>query len=156
MRKKSFFIAGIIIILDQLIKIIINNNFLYGESCIIIPNFFKLTKVYNNGAAWSMFNGSIAFLIVLAIIALVFLIHYEKSFKNNKRNLLAFSLIYGGLFGNLIDRILYGYVIDYLKFIFGNYHFPVFNLADIAIVTGVFLLLYAIIRGEDKIENCSR
>ena len=72
------------------------------------------------------------------------------SFKKNRRNNIAFGLILGGIFGNLIDRILKGYVIDFLDFKIFNYDYPVFNIADIAIVVGVILLGYAILRKEDK------
>ena len=59
-----------------------------------------------------------------------------KKFKENKRNIIAFSLIFGGLLGNLIDRIIYGYVVDYLRFIIFGYNFPIFNLADICFSLG--------------------
>lgn len=79
------------------------------------------------------------------------MLFYEKSFKKSKVNALAFGLVYGGLLGNLFDRIRFGYVIDYLKFYIGGYEFPVFNLADTAIVVGFILMFIAIIKGEDKI-----
>ena len=81
---------------------------------------------------------------------------YQKGFKESKRNSVAFGLVYGGLLGNLCDRIRFGYVIDYLKFYIGGYEFPVFNLADIAIVVGFILIIYAIYRGEDKHGNKSK
>ena len=77
-------------------------------------------------------------------------------YKNNFRNIIAFSLIYGGLLGNLVDRLIYGYVIDYFKILLGSYDFPIFNLADMAIVIGFILLIYAIIKGEDKHDSKSR
>ena len=66
------------------------------------------------------------------------------------------ALIYGGLLGNLVDRLIYGYVIDYFKILLGSYDFPIFNLADMAIVIGFILLIYAIIKGEDKHDSKSR
>ena len=69
---------------------------------------------------------------------------------------MAFGLVYGGLFGNLIDRVMYNYVIDYIKLVFGNYHFPIFNFADMSIVIGVLLIFWAIIRGEEKNESRSK
>lgn len=156
MKKKSLIIAIIVFLFDILIKYIVDKSFYYGILKSIIPGFFYLTKVYNDGAAWSTFEGDRILLIVIAIISLVFLIMYQKSFKESKRNFLAFGLVYGGLLGNLCDRIRFGYVIDYLKFYIGGYEFPVFNLADTAIVVGFILIIYAIYRGEDKHGNKSK
>ena len=150
MRTRSLIIAIFILIIDQIVKISIDSFLRISELITVIPNFFYITKVYNDGAAWSMFDGSVAFLIIVAIVALIFLISYQKIFQKNFRNIVAFALIYGGLLGNLVDRIVYGYVIDYIKLLFGNFSFPVFNLADMAIVSGFILLIYAVLRGEDK------
>lgn len=150
MKKKSLIIALIVVFYDQLIKYVIDGSFYYGQLKAIIPKFFYLTKVYNDGAAWSVLRGSVTVLIIVAILALVFLYRYEKSFKKNKKNILAFGLVYGGLVGNLIDRIRLGHVIDYFKIDLGHYEFPIFNLADIAIVVGFILIIYAIYKGEDK------
>ena len=150
MRTRSLIIAIFILIIDQIVKISIDSFLRISELITVIPNFFHITKVYNDGAAWSIFDGSVAFLIIVAIVALIFLVSYQKIFQENLRNILAFALIYGGLLGNLVDRIVYGYVIDYIKLLFGNFSFPVFNLADMAIVSGFILLIYAVLRGEDK------
>lgn len=150
MRTRSLIIAIFILIIDQIVKISIDSFLRISELITVIPNFFYITKVYNDGAAWSIFDGSVAFLIIVAIVALIFLVSYQKIFQENLRNILAFALIYGGLLGNLVDRIVYGYVIDYIKLLFGNFSFPVFNLADMAIVSGFILLIYAVLRGEDK------
>lgn len=150
MRTRSLIIAIFILIIDQIVKISIDSFLRISELITVIPNFFYITKVYNDGAAWSIFGGSVAFLIIVAIVALIFLVSYQKIFQKNFRNIVAFALIYGGLLGNLVDRIVYGYVIDYIKLLFGNFSFPVFNLADMAIVSGFILLIYAVLRGEDK------
>lgn len=150
MRKKSLIIALFIIAIDQIVKIVVDSILHFSELRSIIPHFFYLTKVYNDGAAWSMFDGAVVFLIIIAILALIFLYKYQKCFKENYRNMLAFALIYGGLIGNLIDRIVYGHVIDYFKLLIGNYNFPIFNLADMAIVSGFILLIIAIIKGEEN------
>ena len=71
------------------------------------------------------------------------------SFKQNKRNILAFGLLIGGIVGNLLDRIIFGYVRDFLDFYVFNYDFPVFNVSDMAIVAGIFLLIIAIVKGEE-------
>lgn len=84
------------------------------------------------------------------------MIIYQKNFVDNRRNIIAFSLVYGGLLGNLFDRIVNGYVIDYLKFYIGGYEYPVFNLADVALVIGFILIIYATFKGEDKHGSNSR
>ena len=119
----------------------------------ILGDFFKLTYVENSGASWGMLSGNTLFLIIVSIIILGLLIYFKNKFKENNRNMVAFSLLFGGILGNLIDRICYGYVIDYLDFKIFNYDFPVFNLADTFIVIGVFLLVIAIIRGEDSVNS---
>ena len=83
-------------------------------------------------------------------MALFLLFNYIKDFKENKRNIVAFSFIFGGILGNLCDRLFLGYVRDFLSFKVFGYFFPVFNIGDSLIVIGVILLLIAIIKGEDK------
>ena len=150
MRKKSLIVAGFILLIDQIVKYSIDKNMVLGNLKTVIPNFFYVSKVYNDGAAWSMFAGSIIVLIIIALISLVLLLAYQNKFLVNWRNMLAFGFVYGGLLGNLFDRIIHGYVIDYLKLNFGSYNFPIFNLADIAIVSGVILIIIAILKGEDR------
>ncbi len=152
MRKKSLILASFFIVFDQIIKLFINNYFSYGQMEVIIPNFFHITKIYNYGAAWSMFNGGRYLLIAIAIASFGLLYSYEISFSYKERTIMAFGLIYGGLCGNLIDRMLHGFVIDYLSLNFKSYYFPIFNLADMCLVGGFALLLYAIFKGEDKYE----
>ena len=150
MRKKSLIVAGFILLIDQIVKYSIDKKILLGKLKTVIPNFFYVSKVYNDGAAWSMLAGSTIFLAIMAILALAFLLAYQNKFLVNWRNMLAFGLVYGGLLGNLLDRIINGYVIDYLKLKFGSYNFPIFNLADVAIVSGVILIIIAILKGEDR------
>lgn len=156
MKKKSLLIAIIVFLFDILIKYIVDKTIFYGTLKSIIPKFFYITKVYNNGAAWSTFEGARFLLIGVAVISFIFLIIYQKNFVDNRRNIIAFSLVYGGLLGNLFDRIVNGYVIDYLKFYIGGYEYPVFNLADVALVIGFILIIYAIFKGEDKHGSNSR
>lgn len=149
MKKKSLIIATIIVIIDQVLKVVIDNILSINATIRVIPDVFYITKVYNTGAAWSMFDDSLIVLIIIAIVAFFLLLKYQNVFVENKRNTLAFALIYGGLVGNLIDRVVYGYVIDYLHIYIISYSFPVFNLADIAIVIGFLLVIIAIIKGEE-------
>lgn len=148
MKRKIFFIASIIFILDQIVKFTVDIHLL--KEIVIVDNFFSLYKVYNTGVAFSFFAGSIYFIILINIIILIFLIKYLKNFKKNLRNTIAFGLTLGGLCGNLIDRILYGHVIDYFKLFYKEYTFPIFNIADIALTTGIVLIIYAVFKKEDE------
>lgn len=157
MNKKIFAIAIITLVLDQLAKGFLELSFKLNESIPIINNFFYITNCHNNGAAWSILPNARILFIVLSFIALIIIYRYIYLFKTNFRNNLAFGLLIGGISGNLLDRILFGYVRDFFDFYLFKYDYPVFNIADIAIVIGVILLLIAIIKKEDvEVANKSR
>ena len=150
MKRRSLLLGLLIIFIDQITKLSIDNYFLMGESLPIIRGFFSITKVYNTGASWSMFSGMLNMLIIISLAAFVCFIYYQDYFKINMRNIFAFGFIYGGLFGNLIDRLDRGAVIDFLHFKFGSYNFPVFNLADVSLILGFALLVISLWKGDDK------
>ena len=156
MSKKVYIIALIIFMLDQLSKAIISTYINLNQSIIIIKNFFNLTYINNTGASWGILKNSRMLLIIISIIAITILIRYINSFKKNRRNNLGLGFLLGGILGNLADRILYGYVKDFLAFYIFNYNFPIFNIADIFIVIGVLLLIISILKGEDKNGSSSR
>jgi len=157
MNKKILIIASITLLLDQITKSIVETCLKLNESIKIIPQFFYLTYCQNEGAAWGLFNHHQVVIILGTIIAIILIYHFMFCFKKNMRNNFAFGLLVGGLAGNLADRLLFGYVRDFLDFYIFNYDYPVFNVADIAIVIGVFLLVIAILKGEDSNEvNRSR
>ena len=155
MNKKLFIVAIITLIVDQISKIVME-EMLALHNITIIKNFFRLTLVYNKGAAWGIFSGNKMLLIGITIIAVVIIFSLLKGFKKNTRNSIAFGLLLGGLSGNLADRLLLGYVRDFLVFTIINYNYPVFNISDIAIVVSVILLIYAILKGEDSDGNTSK
>lgn len=150
MNKKTYILAVLILIIDQVSKSIIEITLGLDKSVIVIKNFFNLTVVRNTGGAWSILNNHSSIFIVASILALLVILKFTFSFKKNIRNSIAFSCLFAGITSNLADRIFLGYVRDFLDFKIFGYDFPIFNVADIAIVIGVFLLIYAIIRGEDK------
>ncbi len=156
MKKKILIGSIICLLLDILSKNLIDNFFMLTESKTIIKNFFNITKIYNDGASWNILAGSRYILILIAIVILVILFLYQKKFKNNLRNIISFSMIYGGIIGNLLNRIMYGYVIDFLEFNILGWDFPIFNVADIFIVVGVILLIYSIYKKDDENEVSSR
>ncbi len=155
MNRKIFVIAVISLFLDQMSKILVGIFLTIHETFPIIKNFFSLQFIENYGAAWSLFNNKVDFLILVSLVALFIIYHYMCIFKQNKRNNLAFGLVLGGIMGNLIDRVFLGYVRDFLSFKIIHYHYPIFNFADMFIVIGIFLLIVSILKGDDKHENRS-
>ena len=156
MKKKLIIFSVFFLLIDIIAKYLIDINFNVMETKEIIHNFFSITKVYNYGASWNILNGYRIILIIITLIILTILYFYQKQFVVNNRNIIAFSLLYSGIIGNLIDRIFRGYVIDFFDFYIFGYNYPVFNIADICIVFGVFLLIIATIKKEDLNENRSK
>lgn len=141
--KKIGIISLICIIADRIIKIIVTSNMFLADTINIIKNFFRITYVQNIGAAWSMFSGNRIFLIVITLLALTAIYYFFiKGKELNNIDKCIYGILIGGIIGNLIDRVVFGYVIDYLDFNFGSYNFPIFNLADMCIViSGIFLVV---------------
>lgn len=132
----------IFLIIDQITKILVVNQLLPGENIEIIKNIFSIIYTNNTGAAFSILLGKRIFLIVVAVLIIGVLLYYIKRNKIEKKiDIIALSFVIGGSLGNLVDRIVRGYVIDFISIKIGNYNFPIFNVADILIVVGVFLLL---------------
>lgn len=149
MEKKIIITSIILLIIDQVLKQLVLMNISYQETISIIPNFFYLTQVRNTGGAWSILSGNTIFLLILSFFVLVGIFYYlQKKETMPRLEEISYILLLGGILGNLIDRICYKGVIDYLGFIFGNYYFPVFNFADICIVCGVILLLIGNLVGD--------
>jgi len=142
-------IGTVFVLLDQFIKRIISSSFSFGETRSVIGDFFHLTYTRNEGAAWGIFSGQIILLIIIALLALVFIyLSFIKDKKLNNLEIIIYSVLIGGILGNLIDRIMLGYVVDYLSFNIFGYNFPVFNLADMGIVTSAFFILFFTIKEE--------
>ena len=149
MNKKTFIIAVLVLIIDQVSKSIIETFIDLNESVQVIKNFFSITVVHNTGGAWSIFSDHSYLFIIASVIAIILLLKFMFGFKNNLRNNIAFAMLFGGIFSNLADRIFLGYVRDFLDFKLFGYNYPIFNIADITIVIGVIFLIIAVIKGED-------
>ena len=153
--KKIKYVVGIIIIfiLDQVSKLIIMNTINLNHSVKVIGNFFKLTYTHNDGAAFGMFGGKILFILLVSILILGYLLY--ELFRN-KKNLLIMDIslvmIIGGLLGNLLDRLYFGYVRDFFDFNIFGYDAAIFNIGDISIVIGAFIFFISIFL-EGKNEN---
>lgn len=153
MNKKVLILTIISIFIDQLIKYIIKSSMILGES-IVIFDFFKLTYVHNYGAAFSILRGNRYLLIIITIIAMFFI--YKFLIKNQKLTNLEsvlYGFLYGGIIGNLIDRVFLGYVIDYLDFKILGYDFAIFNFADILIVLSIILLVITVFKDDKNGKN---
>lgn len=150
----TIIISIILLCIDQISKLLVVNLLTKTDSMTIIKNFFYLTYINNDGAAFSILVGKRIFLILIAVLVIVMLIRYiKKNNIQNKLELVSISLIIGGSLGNLMDRVIRGYVIDFLDFKIFNYNFPIFNLADTFIVIGVILLLLKEIRKENNLDS---
>jgi len=152
MNKKLryiYILSIIFLIIDQFIKILLSNIMKLNDTLVIIKNFFSITLVHNTGAAFSILSGNLFLLILIGLITVMGISYYINKENNiNKLYIIIYSLLFGGILGNLIDRIIHGYVIDYLSFKFGKYYFPVFNLADIFIVISAILIILSSIKEE--------
>ena len=150
----TIIISIILLCIDQISKLLVVNLLTKTNSITIIKNFFYLTYINNDGAAFSILVGKRIFLILIAVLVIVMLIRYiKKNNIQNKLELVSLALIIGGSLGNLMDRVVRGYVIDFLDFKIFNYNFPIFNLADTFIVIGVILLLLKELRKENNLDS---
>jgi len=145
--KGVFFFSLIFLIVDQVLKIVISSKMVLNQSFVLIKNLLNITLVHNNGAAFSILSGNKILLIGIGLLAVIGIVLYIfKTDYLSDMDMFIYSLLLGGILGNLVDRILHGYVIDYISVIIGKSYFPVFNFADICIVLGVILMLWGTIK----------
>ena len=150
MKKKLYGISLMILILDRVTKLLVMNNLILGKRNPIINHFFSLTYTKNTGGAFSILSGNVPILIMVGMILGIGMIYtVQKNPPKNKIEVLAIGSVLGGLFGNLSDRIQYQGVIDFLDFRIFSYQYPIFNIADIAIVLGIIGIILLEIRGEN-------
>ncbi len=137
-------LALLVVVLDQLTKVLILGSFAWGDS-MPITSFFNLVRVHNNGAAFSFLAGASGwqrwFFIAIGVAASAFIIWMLHRHPGQTLFCFAITMIMGGALGNVIDRAVHGYVVDMLDFHAGGWHFPAFNLADSAITLGAACLI---------------
>lgn len=150
MKKKIYGLAFLFFLLDLVSKVLITHFLELSSSIKIIDKFFYLTYVQNKGAAFSILENKQVLILLVTLFVLFFLNNYLTKTEVKKKEILAHSMIIGGILGNLFDRLVYGYVIDFLSFHFGSFNYPVFNLADTFIVIGAFLLMFLSFRGGNN------
>ena len=150
-KNKVYLTSVIVLLIDQIVKLLIKTNMNLNEEISIIPNFFSIQYLKNTGAAFSILENQTILLAITSIICISVIIYYLKKEENLTTAMyLSFGLVLGGILGNLIDRIVYQGVIDFLSFQIFNYNFPVFNIADIGITIGVLLLIIIYISRDIK------
>lgn len=137
-------LAFIVMLLDQFTKVLVLGYFHLGDS-LTVTSFFNLVRVHNAGAAFSFLaaaGGWQRWLFTgIGVVAVVFIVWMLKSHGGQKLFCFALALILGGAVGNVIDRVLHGYVVDFFDFHAAGWHFPAFNIADSGISVGAALLI---------------
>ncbi|MDR2603716.1 MAG: signal peptidase II [Puniceicoccales bacterium] len=134
-----FTTACLVVLVDQTTKIIAQT--FVKNNVIRINSFLSFAYFENTGAAWSMFGGHSSILAILGVLSMVVLGFAHKQFKTTFQKILM-AMVFGGIFGNTIDRIFRGYVIDFIGIDLKFYQWPVFNIADSVICMGVIILLF--------------
>ena len=146
-RKLELGVFAAAVMLDQLSKGLVSWRTELGTSIDVLGRFFRLTYIHNPNAAFgiALFGGGFHLIFSLVALVLILFVLYRTPLKQ-RGSRTALSMILGGAIGNLIDRLRMGEVIDFFDFGIGRYRWPVFNVADIAVTVGMFLLLFSYIR----------
>lgn len=144
-----YLLAALLIIIDQITKWNIVQNFELYQEKVIIPGFFSLFYIQNEGAAWGIFQGKMVFFYLVTLIVVGYLVYMFQQEKNKTKLVgISFALILSGAIGNFIDRLLNGYVVDMFRLDFIN--FPIFNVADVCLTVGVVLMLIHVLFFEKE------
>ena len=137
------------VLLDRIYKLLCISNLNFGESITIIKDFFNISLLSNTGAAFNILSSNTLFLIIITLISCYII--YKYFIKDNNLNdftKIIYGILFGGIIGNLIDRVYYGYVIDYLDFNIFGINMPIFNFADICIVISVLIISVQTLKGD--------
>jgi len=164
MRRFYFYwIAVVVLILDFVTKKIIATKLELGEQISVIGNFFLITSHRNRGAAFGILQDQRLFFVIITIVIVSGIVWYIQAVRKTAKPwlLVGLGLVLGGAIGNFIDRARFGEVVDFFQFNFGTYTFPIFNIADSAIVCGVALIIFDTLlairdekkQGKDKENN---
>jgi signal peptidase II len=155
-RAAYFIVSLAVLLLDQWTKGIITRTFDVHQSTTVVGGLFDLTYVRNSGAAFGLFasvDSSIKAVILNSVAVLVFIVVSAYALRSSHKSVrlqVGFALILGGAIGNLMDRVRFGYVVDFLDFSISGHHWPAFNVADSAICIGVGLLFLDMLRNEEE------
>jgi signal peptidase II len=162
--KNKYTLVSIVIpltvLLDQVTKYLVMRHMRLYDSVTVIPGFFNLTYVRNKGAAFGILAGAqgtwrTVFFVVISLAALTALLFLIRK-TGERLAITAYALICGGALGNLIDRLRFGEVVDFVEWYYRSFHWPAFNVADSAITVGVGLLLIDMLFFQDKKAQSSK
>lgn len=159
--KTAAILAASIIIPDQITKAVIQQKYVLWDTDPVIPGFFNLVHVLNKGAAFGFLNRQdtdwqIWFFMAVTIFAVGFIYYLLSTADHGDRFFIwGLGLVLGGALGNLIDRIRFGFVVDFLDFYIGQYHWPAFNIADIAITCGAFCVIISMYMKNRREQTAS-
>jgi signal peptidase II len=150
-----YLIALFVILIDQVTKWMVVKQMEIGESIEIIPNFLYMTSHRNRGAAWGILQGQMWFFYIVTVIVIIALVFYIRRLKREERTFgIALGLMLGGAIGNFIDRVWRKEVVDFINTYIFTYDFPIFNVADSALVIGVGLIfVLTLFEGKTTKEN---
>lgn len=158
-EKRILLTAALVLLADQLTKLIVINVIDTSQQVIVIEGFLKFVNWHNTGAAWSQFQGKSLQLAVISVIAMGALIYWRHQFEiRTQTGKLAMGMLIGGIVGNLIDRVVHQHVVDFVRFYLkqrgGNeIGYPAFNIADMGICVGVGLLFVMAWREQEADES---
>lgn len=151
---KWLWLSLLLVVLDQLSKVVVSNWLQLYESVAVLP-FFNFTLLHNPGAAFSFLADAAGwqrwfFTAIALFVSVVITVWLRRLPAEEKWQAAALALILGGALGNVIDRLRFGYVVDFLDFYYQQWHWPAFNIADSAITVGVTILLWVTFRGNKQ------
>ncbi|MDD2478637.1 MAG: signal peptidase II [Victivallaceae bacterium] len=147
-------LAALLLIIDQVTKVLVTHHFILHERKTIIPGFFDLTYIVNRGAAWGIFQGQVFILLAIGILVGAAVIIFMRWLTEGyTERYWAIFIVLSGIIGNSIDRIWRGEVVDFLDFYIGQRHWPAFNVADISICVGLSLYFLSLLLHPQKKTN---
>jgi len=145
----TFLTAAVVCISDQLSKFWIRNTILEAETVVVLQNYFNITHLRNRGGAFGIFPRQQYLFVLLSFVTIAAIAYFYWGYTPKRHTCkIAVGLVLGGALGNLLDRMVFdrgGCVTDWLDLYWGSHHWPAFNIADMAISVGVFMLLYILI-----------
>ncbi len=150
---KYYFVALLIVLLDQWSKWLVMENMGLGESITLIENWLYLTSHRNAGAAFGILQGQQWLFIVITVVVIGVILYALQKFRQERLLALSLSLILGGAIGNFIDRLRFGEVVDFIDVRIFTYHYPIFNVADSAVVIGGVLLAISMLRTSPPVSK---
>lgn len=159
MRKILLYVTTFLVVVlgDQLTKIIVDHNLQLWGTYKIIDDFFYFTYSQNKGGAWGILEGHMILFYLSAVLATIGIYYFYKDTKPyQKLTRFGLVLVFSGMIGNLIDRVFFGYVRDFIDFVIFGYDFPIFNVADIAITIGMGLVILEVAIEEYKVWKMSK